>query len=224
MADSQDRNLPCLRDERSARPAKRARWRARATWRTWRWWAAGGLLPGDPGHAAAGRLAVAHPGAPACVLMPRCWPSEDVLTHRLCRIDLGPGWRCCCRWAPWCHWPWALGAGLVVGGWNFTWKPLSPQLRQAQPASAGWATCCRAQRLGDLGKACLLALVLVHDWRLLAWLACHLPHFHRCAGHAAAGGAARTRRKRRWWAGPGPAAGGAGGVCRHRRAAGSASC
>jgi flagellar biosynthetic protein FlhB len=53
----------------------------------------------------------------------------------------------------------ALGAGLLSGGWNFSWKPLEPRLDKIGPI-AGIKRLFSLQNLGNTLKACLLALVL----------------------------------------------------------------
>ena len=69
----------------------------------------------------------------------------------------------------------ALGASLVSGGWNFTFKPLMPKFSKLDPL-AGLGRMVSGQHLGDLAKASLLALLL----GLIGgtWLATHLPDFH----------------------------------------------
>jgi flagellar biosynthetic protein FlhB len=53
----------------------------------------------------------------------------------------------------------ALGAGVLAGGWNFTWKALEPRPEKLDPI-AGLKRLLSAQQLGDTLKACLLALFL----------------------------------------------------------------
>jgi flagellar biosynthetic protein FlhB len=53
----------------------------------------------------------------------------------------------------------ALGAGVLAGGWNFTWKALEPKLEKLDPI-AGLKRLFSAQHLGDTLKACLLAVLL----------------------------------------------------------------
>ena len=53
----------------------------------------------------------------------------------------------------------ALAAGMLSGGWNFTWKPLAPKWDKLDPL-AGLARVFSLQQLGTMVKACLLALVL----------------------------------------------------------------
>jgi flagellar biosynthetic protein FlhB len=69
----------------------------------------------------------------------------------------------------------ALGASLASGGWNFTLQPLTPNFGKLNPL-AGLARMLGGQHLGDLAKACLLALLL----GLIggAYLYTHLPEFH----------------------------------------------
>ena len=69
----------------------------------------------------------------------------------------------------------ALGASLASGGWNFTLQPLLPNFGKLDPL-AGLARMLSGQHLGDLTKACGLALLL----GLIggAYLYTHLPQFH----------------------------------------------
>ena len=69
----------------------------------------------------------------------------------------------------------ALGASLASGGWNFTLQPLLPNFGKLDPL-AGLARMLSGQHLGDLTKACGLALLL----GLIggAYLVTHLPQFH----------------------------------------------
>ena len=69
----------------------------------------------------------------------------------------------------------ALGASLASGGWNFTLQPLLPNFGKLDPL-AGLARMLSGQHLGDLTKACALALLL----GLIggAYLVTHLPQFH----------------------------------------------
>jgi flagellar biosynthesis protein FlhB len=53
----------------------------------------------------------------------------------------------------------ALLAGVLSGGWNWTWKPLTPKFDKLDPLS-GLGRVFSWQQLGDTLKACLLALVL----------------------------------------------------------------
>ena len=69
----------------------------------------------------------------------------------------------------------ALGAALASGGWNFTWKPLAPNFGKLNPL-AGLGRMVAGQHLGDLAKACGLALLL--GLIGAAWLASHLADFH----------------------------------------------
>ena len=62
-----------------------------------------------------------------------------------------------------------LAAGVLVGGWNFTLKPLAPKFEKINPL-AGLGRLFSAQQLTDTLKACLLAVVLgtvaaVYLWR-----------------------------------------------------------
>jgi len=82
---------------------------------------------------------------------------EDVLTGRL--AELTWGWVMVLLPLGGVSLAMALGAGLAVGGWNFTWKPLQPNFGKLNPIS-GLGQMFSGQRLGDLGKACLLSLLL----------------------------------------------------------------
>ncbi len=53
----------------------------------------------------------------------------------------------------------ALGASLASGGWNFTFQPLMPNFGKLNPI-AGLGRMVGGQHLGDLAKACFLALLL----------------------------------------------------------------
>ncbi len=68
----------------------------------------------------------------------------------------------------------AAGASLASGGWNFTLQPLMPNFGKLDPL-AGLGRMLGAQHLGDLAKACGLALLL----GLIggAYLYTHLPQF-----------------------------------------------
>ncbi len=69
----------------------------------------------------------------------------------------------------------AAAAALAVGGWNFTWKPLAPDFTKLDPL-AGLRRMFSGAHLGDLAKACLLALVVGVVGG--AWLWRHLAEFH----------------------------------------------
>ena len=69
----------------------------------------------------------------------------------------------------------ALGAALASGGWNFTWKPLAPNFDKLNPIT-GLGRMFAGQHLGDLAKACLLALML--GLIGAAWLVTHLSAFY----------------------------------------------
>jgi len=64
---------------------------------------------------------------------------------------------------------------VASGGWNFTLKPLAPNFGKLNPL-AGLGRMVSGQHLGDLAKACLLALLL----GLIggSWLYFHLGQFH----------------------------------------------
>ena len=170
MADAQERNLPAsekkLRKARSEGQVARSR---------------------DLAHL----LVVGAGGALLVLLMPRLgdwlWrllraglqfdaatlASTGLLTERLAQLS----------------WAWmmvllplgaisltlALGAALASGGWNFTWQPLAPNFGKLNPL-AGLGRMVAGQHLGDLAKACLLALLL--GLVGAGWLSTHLADFH----------------------------------------------
>ncbi|GCL65921.1 EscU/YscU/HrcU family type III secretion system export apparatus switch protein [Pseudaquabacterium pictum] len=68
-----------------------------------------------------------------------------------------------------------VGAALASGGWNFTWQPLAPNFGKLNPLT-GLGRMVSGQHLGDLAKACLLALLLGVAGGLWLWL--HLGQFH----------------------------------------------
>jgi flagellar biosynthesis protein FlhB len=53
----------------------------------------------------------------------------------------------------------SVAAAVLSGGWNFTWKPLSPKFSKLDPL-AGLQRLLSTAHLGDTSKAVLLALVL----------------------------------------------------------------
>ena len=69
----------------------------------------------------------------------------------------------------------ALGAALASGGWNFTLKPMAPNFGKLNPL-AGLGRMVSGQHLGDLVKACTLALILGLVGGF--WLSWHLGRFH----------------------------------------------
>lgn len=69
----------------------------------------------------------------------------------------------------------AVGSALASGGWNFTFKPLAPNFGKLDPL-AGLGRMVSGQHLGDLAKACLLALVLGVVGAFWLWL--HFGSFH----------------------------------------------
>jgi flagellar biosynthetic protein FlhB len=90
----------------------------------------------------------------------------------------------------------ALGAGVLAGGWNFTWKALDPRPEKLDPI-AGLKRLLSAQQLGDTLKACLLALLLgaAGAWHLAtqaaaygSLLALPLPQALVAAGELVRGG------------------------------------
>jgi flagellar biosynthetic protein FlhB len=76
----------------------------------------------------------------------------------------------------------ALAAGVLSGGWNFTWQPVS----RTSPSStrSGLGRVFSWHQLGETLKACLLALVLGTVGTL--YLRANLPRTSPRAGHAAA--------------------------------------
>jgi flagellar biosynthetic protein FlhB len=68
----------------------------------------------------------------------------------------------------------ALAAGVLSGGWNWTWKPLAPKFDKLDPLS-GLGRVFSKQQLGETLKACLLALVLGTLGTL--WLRSHAQDF-----------------------------------------------
>jgi len=68
-----------------------------------------------------------------------------------------------------------LGGTVASGGWNFTFKPLAPNFGKLNPL-AGLGRMVSGQHLGDLAKACFLALLLGVVGG--SWLYFHLPQFH----------------------------------------------
>ncbi len=69
----------------------------------------------------------------------------------------------------------ALGGSLVVGGWNWTLKPMAPKFSKMNPLS-GLGRLFSKQQLTDTLKACLLALLLGTVGTL--YLKSHLGSFH----------------------------------------------
>jgi flagellar biosynthetic protein FlhB len=68
----------------------------------------------------------------------------------------------------------ALAAGVLSGGWNWTWKPVSPDFSKLDPIS-GIGRVFSWHQLGETLKACLLALVLGTVGTL--WLRAHAQDF-----------------------------------------------
>jgi flagellar biosynthetic protein FlhB len=69
----------------------------------------------------------------------------------------------------------SVGAGVASGGWNFTAKPLQPQFSHLDPL-AGFARMFKADHLGNLAKAVLLALLLGTIGGAYLWT--HVAEFH----------------------------------------------
>lgn len=63
----------------------------------------------------------------------------------------------------------AIAAGLLSGGWNFTWQPLAPKFGKLNPL-AGLGRIVSKQQLGETLKACLLAGVLLAVGGGYLWL------------------------------------------------------
>ena len=170
MADAQDRNLPAsqkkIRKARSEGQVARSR---------------------DLGHL----LAVGGGGALLVLALPRLADSAARLLAGGLRFDLQALSQAdaMTRHLGALTWAWmavllpigAVGIALAVasawasGGWNFTFKPLAPNFGKLNPL-AGLGRMVAGQHLGDLAKACLLALVLGVVGGLWLWL--HLGRFH----------------------------------------------
>ncbi|MEK8048903.1 flagellar biosynthesis protein FlhB [Ideonella sp. DXS22W] len=73
----------------------------------------------------------------------------------------------------------ALAGSVAAGGWNFTFKPLAPNFGKLNPIS-GLGQIVSGRRLADLGKACLLALVVGVIGAAYVWL--RLPVFRDALG------------------------------------------
>ena len=69
----------------------------------------------------------------------------------------------------------ALAAGVASGGWNFSWKPLLPKFSNLNPLT-GLGRMVTADHLGNLLKACFLALILAVIGGF--YLSSHLAEFH----------------------------------------------
>ena len=170
MADAQDRNLPA--SEKKIRKARSDGQVARSR---------------DLTHL----MVVGAGGALLVLLMPRLgdWLSRllrsglqfdarmlanpGVLTERL--GQLGWAWMMVLLPLGAISLALALAAALASGGWNFTFKPLVPNFGKLNPL-AGLGRMVGGQHLGDLAKACGLALLLGGIGA--AWLATHLAAFH----------------------------------------------
>jgi flagellar biosynthesis protein FlhB len=76
-----------------------------------------------------------------------------------------------------------VASAVLSGGWNFTWKPLMPNLGKLNPL-AGLGRMFSIAHLGDMLKSCLLALVLGTIGVL--YLQAHWLQFHEAAGMAPA--------------------------------------
>jgi flagellar biosynthesis protein FlhB len=68
----------------------------------------------------------------------------------------------------------AMLAGVLCGGWNWTWKPIAPKFDKLNPLS-GLGRVFSKQQLGETLKACALALVLGTIGAL--WLRSHATEF-----------------------------------------------
>ena len=170
MADAQDRNLPAtqkkIRKARSDGQVARSR---------------------DLGHL----LVVGAGGALLVALMPRLgdWLSRilrsglqfdaqglanpGLLTERLGQLSWA--WMMLLLPLGAISFTLALAAALASGGWNFTLQPLAPNFGKLNPIS-GLGRMVSGQHLGDLAKACGLALLL--GLIGAAYLATHLGDFH----------------------------------------------
>lgn len=170
MADAQDRNLPA--SEKKIRKARSEGQVARSR---------------DLGHL----LAIGGGGALLVLALPRLADSAARLLAGGLRFDLQALSQAdaMTRHLGALTWAWlavllpigVVGIGLAVasalasGGWNLTFKPLAPNFGKLDPL-AGLGRMLSGQHLGDLAKACLLALVLGVVGGLWLWL--HLGKFH----------------------------------------------
>ena len=171
MADAQDRNLPA--SEKKIRKARADGQVARSR---------------DLSHLAV----VGAGGALLVVLAPRLgdWLARilgaglrfdaqmlaqpGVLTQRL--AELGWAWLWVLLALGGASISLALGAALAAGGWNFTLKPLAPNFGKLDPL-AGLGRMVSGQHLGDLVKACGLALMVGSVGA--AYLVWHWGDFHQ---------------------------------------------
>jgi flagellar biosynthetic protein FlhB len=170
MADAQDRNLPAsqkkIRKARSEGQVARSR---------------------DLGHL----LAVGGGGALLVLALPRLtdWVARLLATGLRFDVQVLSQADAMTRQLSALTWAWmavllplgavattlAVGSALASGGWNFTFKPLAPNFGKLNPL-AGLGRMVAGQHLGDLAKACLLALVLGVVGAFWLWL--HVGSFH----------------------------------------------
>ena len=170
MADAQDRHLPA--SEKKIRKARKEGQVARSR---------------DLGHL----LAVGGGGALLLVALPRLSDWSARLLASGLRFDLQALSQAdaMTRHLGALTWAWmavllpigaagillALAAAIASGGWNFTFGPLAPNFGKLNPL-AGITRMVSGQHLGDLAKACTLALVLGVVGGFWLWL--HLGQFH----------------------------------------------
>ncbi|NRF70304.1 flagellar biosynthesis protein FlhB [Aquincola sp. S2] len=170
MADAQDRNLPA--SERKIRKSREDGQVARSR---------------DLAHLAmvggGGALLVAFAPALAGWMQKilalglrfdaKLLTQPDVLTHRL--GELAAGWLLVLLVIGGVGLALAIGSGVAAGGWNFTMKPLAPKFDKLNPLT-GIGRMFSADHLSQVGKACLLALLLGVIGAF--YLKGHLAEFH----------------------------------------------
>jgi len=170
MADAQDRNLPA--SERKIRKARSEGQVARSR---------------DLAHL----LVVGGGGALLAALMPRLadWLGRLLSTGLRFDAQLLAEPDAMVRRLSELTWAWlvvllplgalglalAAGASVASGGWNFTFKPMAPNFGKLNPL-AGLGRMVSGQHLGDLAKACFLALLLGIVGA--TWLYFHYGQFH----------------------------------------------
>jgi len=164
MADAQDRNLPA--SEKKIRKARSEGQVARSR---------------DLGHL----LAVGGGGALLVLALPRLtdWVARLLATGLRFDLQALSQTDAMTRQLGALTWAWmavlvplgavatsfAVGGALASGGWNFTLKPLAPNFGKLNPL-AGLGRMVSGQHLGDLAKACFLALVLGVVGAFWLWL------------------------------------------------------
>jgi flagellar biosynthesis protein FlhB len=170
MADAQDRNLPA--SEKKIRKARREGQVARSR---------------DLGHL----LVVGGGGALLVMALPQLadWAARLLVSGLRFDLQALSQADAMTRHLGMLTWAWmavllplgalgillVVGAALASGGWNFTFQPLAPNFGKLNPL-AGLGRMVSGQHLGDLAKACLLALLLGVAGGLWLWL--HLGQFH----------------------------------------------